>query len=313
MDPQTGGLRPGDHRDTTQSAGSNSAPAFSPTGEAVAFVSQRTPNVNLSGDRVLVVKSFSSAEERVFDAPNPAGFELQWAPDGRSLLTTGRDALGVEGILRVDLQTGDTTLLAADVPTCASGCSPKGWFPDGRSIYFLKPVTAGASRGPQLLVRRNLETGADEEIARYDTADDHAYLTVSPDGNWLAAWSRDSAAGVAALTVRPVHGGEPRTLVRVDNDPPTELSSLAWSADSRQVLYARHDGAGSSLWRASIDGSGTTNLGRLTGHVYHIALDSTGRRLAYSTRVQSYSVWVMENFLGWAAPRPASIKNPNKR
>ena len=87
-------------------------------------------------------------------------YAYTWAPDGRSLLTQGRDFKGRWGTYQIDAQTGDLSPLASinreNLPY------PK-WSPDGKSLYFSRQIPGGKEFA---LIQWDLASGNEKELIR---------------------------------------------------------------------------------------------------------------------------------------------------
>jgi dipeptidyl aminopeptidase/acylaminoacyl peptidase len=100
---------------------------WSPDGEAVATVLARSPGA------LLVVRVEDGARTRIPVSPALELRDLAWAPDGRSMLVTGRaPADEFFGLFEVDLQAGT----ARRVASFRGDISDPLYHPDGRSIAF---------------------------------------------------------------------------------------------------------------------------------------------------------------------------------
>ena len=293
--------------------GSNSRPDWSPDGEYLSYVSQRGPAVRGATSRVLVIRSLRTGEERELrpgiDISNRISVP-RWSPDSRSLVTLGRNRKGRFDIYQIDAETGAHKML---VPSPARGGFPVG-LPDAKSL-----IVARGHEGIISLIVRNIETGSERTL--YRSRHIHAWA-LSPDSRQvtLAANSEDQirdpveTEGVFnsnVLLVLPVTGGEAREIMRV---PKTEeFQALAWTPDSRHVLYIRqtassHPSTRPPVWRVPASGGESlrTDLVFWPSELKSFRYHPDGRRLVYNTAgggpegAPRKEVWVLENFL----PKP---------
>ena len=84
---------------------------------------------------------------------------------------------------------------------------------------------------------RNLDTGAEKELYRFDT---YINISLSPDGKWLASSHPKS------LKLMPAIGGEPRELYRFKEEYNLERP-VTWSADGKYILFSEKQ-AGQDGW-----------------------------------------------------------------
>lgn len=225
------------------------------------------------------------------------------------LLASGRDYKG--SLIRfftplIDTQTGKTSLIIETGSTCSEGCAPKGWFPDGRSIYFKRAVLT-ENRDKLIatrIMRRDLASGEEKEIFRFDPGelDSRNFATLSPDGRQFAAWEKKG--NNKAIVLISTDTGAKRELLRVDADADNTQSlgtpvGLAWIPDSRYVIFGKRGARDQSteLWRVDVESGKPEKIGAVANSVHDIVVHPKGTRIAYSTREAKSEVWVMDNFL----------------
>ncbi len=122
-------------------------------------------------------------------------------------------------------------------------------------------------------------------------------MSVSPNGQWLAFSSHDSAAHECVLNVMPVSGGAARELLRLK--PPEDVWGIVWTPDGRHLLFVRRNltEERSDLCRVAVEGGEPQSLGLALNIMSQMSIHPDGRRIAYSYGLPRSEVWVMENFL----------------
>lgn len=220
----------------TKFAGRNSAPALSPGGSQLAYLSRRgTENFGRDA-RVIVVQALGSGEERELAVPMAHLESLQWSPDETHLLVSGSDGKGRGGLFLVRVKDGDTKLFAAEAGGPSRGFA--GVFSaDGSTVYYL--------RSDDELRARQVSDGEEKVLLKGQALQ---YLAVSADGNTLAV-------GVAgnAIRITPLRGDGVARLV-----PFPGLTGLHFSdgfVASRKT----------ELWEVASDGSAVKQLVKLPG------------------------------------------------
>ena len=290
--------------------GRNIAPAWSPDGKKLAYLSQRSGQTYWGGFWTLVVRGPDTGEEQelALDFGNVDTYQPRWSPDGHRLLLTGSDQQGRQGFYTVNLATDAVLPLVQAGPE--EFVEEPAWSPDGGTLYYSREQ--GHS---DQIVAKDLETGEETVLLRDDRATGgFTFLSLSPDGRWLAfIWSsrspRQTEIRTTGLHVMPAIGGESRELLR--RDAPGTISGmvgLAWTPGGRELIFGTtvapyepqgREGRGAvrALWRISVEGGEPTPVGLTLGGLRHISLHPDGRRLAFDAGHYEAEVWVMENFL----------------
>jgi Tol biopolymer transport system component len=267
--------------------GISRTPDWSPDGKFLAY---------LRGGQI-VIRSAETGEERELKpkARSLRGLALRWAPDGKFLVVPGIDNEGRRGLMHVDVQTGDATLLVPllerDTYFPRFDCSP-----DGKTIFY---VSQDAPEGnDRTLFAWDLQTRRETALVRRRSL---GSFSVSPDGRWLVltAWGEPTNSQV--LFIMPAAGGDLRELVRIDTEESNGRVTPLWTPDGRWVIFAK--GARGKptrdvqLWRVPAEGGEPTRLDVTIDNLWRLRLHPDGRRIAFDTSGGKAEVWVLENFL----------------
>jgi Tol biopolymer transport system component len=202
----------------------------------------------------------------------------QWSPDGRSLVVSGRDSKGRDGVYRIDAQTGVTS---AVVYTQGLGAFPR-WSVDGKKIYYYEPSASS-------LKERDLASGAEREIVRHPNLG--RVSAPSPDGVYLMAWVDPPTGDQGLLLVTLADGQQREFPVKGLTD------SFAWTPDGQAVLALTKDGARKNLFRVPINGEAPQKLDTWPDGADGFSLSPDGRRVAFLMGKRGAEVWALENFL----------------
>jgi TolB protein len=179
--------------------------------------------------------------------------------------------------------------------------------PDSKELFYL----SSSKEQGQRILRRNLETGAEQDLYRPTGA--NTLFALSPDGRQLVIAemprptplpARKSPDGPQifsfgtghAVKLVPAAGGEPRELVKAEGI----IGALAWTPDGRYVVLQRLFKERTELWRVSAAGGEPEKLDVTLPKMMHLSIHPDGRRIAFASflpRAVKTEVWVLKNFL----------------
>jgi serine/threonine protein kinase/Tol biopolymer transport system component len=207
-------------------------------------------------------------------------------PDGRYIVF-GAYRDDQFGVWRLDTKTGAVTQLTTNLafyPTLT---------PDGRSVIHTQVVASGKSP----LHRTAIEGGAATPLASFNAR----RPVVSPDGRWIACnFNDEQQGGEWHIAVVPIEGGEPARVLQLpgftDSEAPPERP-LAWTPDSRALLYINDEGKASNIWLVPLEGGPHRQLTHFTeGRIFNLALSSDGRRLVLARGSTTTDIVLFRNF-----------------
>ncbi len=275
--------------------GSSSLPYWSPDGQYLAYVSQRGARPVGLGSSVIVIHSIKTGEEREISLKLSYFGLGPWSPDGRSLLMSGSDTTGHQGIFRIDVGTASVTPILLSEPGTSAISSD--WSPDGKAVFFWRYLGSAKSIS---IVERDLETGREKELYRAAFPSYIVGLTLSPDGRQLA-FRLDATDNNApeALMVIPTSGGEPRKLLGLREPEYFSFGSITWTPDSHYIVFAKTQVSlqKTGLWRIPAEGGAPEKLELAMDSVSGLRFHPDGQRIAFTAGLNKSEVWVMENFL----------------
>jgi Tol biopolymer transport system component len=262
-------------------------PAWSPDVRHLAFLDYPGGNWALSSGR-LAIRSVYTGETRYLEFPFLAGATLHWTENG--LLVVGTHD-GVSGIYRLDLSSGDVSLLQERPREGWNGLTIS---PDGRTYYF--------HRDNSEILARDIATGSETLLGRIEGVTRR--MGISPDGSTLAMRvPPDLGMGGhtsvdSRLFVLPTAGGEAREIYQGEALRATTF--LEFTPDNRYVVGASF-WQPEGVWRIPVDGS-SEPLKILEGEAPRsFRLSSDGRRIAYwdwQDPEGSTELWVIEGLVG---------------
>ena len=243
----------------------------------------------------------SGAEKAVPLLRRPLNYP-QWlgpSPDGRSVTLEAFDEGYKDrnyGILLIDPASGAIDRMVESSCDMSWKKGPirldPSWSPDGKAIYY--KCRDRDAKDVLLVMRRDVETGAEQPI--YRTSLYPGELILSPDGTRFAFEQRDPAAGKASVLMSmDAASGEMKELDRVPEF--VGFQALAWTADSRRVLYCKKQAGGSELWWVPAGGGTPERLAPLGQSIFTLAMDPAGKRIAWTAKSTTSEIWALENLL----------------
>jgi len=271
--------------------GSNGSPDWSPDGRFLAYASDRSPVPPVERSRTIVIRSLESEQERDV-TPRLARFrQLLWSADGHSFLVVGQDMKGIEGIFRVDAQSGEAALALAKQPGEYLDLAARSV--DGKKIIIVRSVGK-----VQRVSLRDLATGVEKELPVGVAT---TWAAVSPDDRSVLFRTWEQASRSYRMTVVSVADGTVRHVVEV-REPEfiPGFGGLAWSPDGEQIWFvkASNDAQDSfALWRVPFKAGDPEPTGLTAERLRDLRFHPDGRRFAFTAGRPKYEVWVLENFL----------------
>jgi Tol biopolymer transport system component len=315
IDPGTGRPLAPPEAVKSQRAGIRMGPDWSPDGKRLAYKSFAGPADRARGHaQISVLDLMTGQETRVatsLTSPNPY-MGVRWSPDGSSVLLLGNGSVSESGIHRVDIPGGETRLLVSFPPQKV--CLQAAWSGDGKSIFYF------LGNNPSRLLRRDLASGTDVELASMSAPVGRPRLAVSPDGQRVAFTSMEMVSDPPTLMIIPAAGGPAREVFKLGDRGGAQW--LVWSPDGKEIwlkLYrSAPDGKGQpsvEFLGVSPDGGAvrTLEMGATQGdksapwHVWNamdLRIHPDGRQVAYWTGQSKLELWALENFL----PPPLKAK-----
>jgi TolB protein len=220
---------------------SSRPPAWSPTGELLAYGTARTITVvhpDGSGRRVLV--------------RDQAAWGFSWSPDGTSIAYPTEDGISV-----VDVRTGISRLLREQ-----KGAWRPAWSPDGKRIAFLGDVREGDDDVERVLVMNADGSGLHAIGPSLNPGQTPSW---SPDSTRLAYGDSVEEGPGAVVVVNATSG---QVLVRIPPLAGVESDLPSWSPDGTRIAFLRAERSGDpasiegDVWVARSDGSAPVQVTR---------------------------------------------------
>lgn len=288
LDPKTGSLSTSAERATKLFIGANRSPIFSPDGEFLAYISERSYGSGRFPTPVICIQSLASSETRELIPELEYMHYIRWFAGGKKFITHGFDKKGRTGLFSIDTQTGESDLLLE--------CQQEEYipeldvFPDGQRIVYKRWEQGKGGEAHVMSIRiRDIQSGKEEEIYRRENAFQTHYVALSSDGKWIAF---DDRVPLRTLKVIQSAGGEPAELWRMESGE--SIVSLAWRPGSQELFFVKPADP-NQLWRVSLEDKVPQRIDLSMRGMREFQFHPDGKRIAFYAGYLEAEVWVMEN------------------
>jgi hypothetical protein len=199
-----------------------------------------------SGVIASITVSGLAKTSRIADCPYAA--DPAWSPSDRAIAFVG-DCLGSGAMVLHIVNADGSGLRSLGPPSRDQREQGPSWAPDGQEIAVGSAGDSGDQWSSRTIVVVKTDSGERRHLAR-------GYAPAwSPTGEWIAYLRQDSsfASPPSIRLIRP-DGSEDRELLgsgdaRVTQWDSWVMSSLVWSSDGVQLMFARP----SALWAVAVD------------------------------------------------------------
>jgi Tol biopolymer transport system component len=270
--------------------GANKSPDFSPDGESLAYISERSYGPGRFTTPVICIQSLDSGETRELVTELDYMHYIRWSADGKSFYSHGFDRKRRTGLYSIDSQTGKLDLLLI--------CEEEEYipeldvFPDGKRIVYKMWEQRKRGEGYIMSIRiRDIQSGQEEEIYRHENASQTSYVALSSDGEWIAF---DDRVRLPTLNVIGTTGGEAEELCRMEFGE--SLTSLDWRPGSQEIFFIKSDKP-NQLWRVNLEDKEPQRIDFSMRNMRELRFHPDGKRIAFYAGYVEAEVWVMENLL----------------
>ena len=269
----------------TQDRFAVSSPRWSPNGEQIAFLSRIGQGKDAT-NQIYLLSMLGGEAKQITKAPrgvqhfawNPNSTAIAYAalnePKNKTEIEKGITAFEITNndvfigsqplpahIWLVNTKTaenkrltdGDWSLPLVIPPSAPS--SPFSWSPDGKTILFVKVVSAYSGDGQERTIQiLNVADGKYKALTERTKFE--AYPNFSPDGNKISYWYKKGNinGSVNELWIANATGGEGKPISAQLN---IDLFLSAWMPDNKAFLTGGHNDNKTSMWSMDLNGKNT--------------------------------------------------------
>jgi eukaryotic-like serine/threonine-protein kinase len=182
----------------------------------------------------------------------------------------------------------------------AEGRMGVSWAPDGKTLAL-----AGLPAEGDGIFLLSLDTGERSQLTSSQPYFDNLPV-FSPDGRWIA-FTRDFGYSTQEIFVIPARGGTARQLT-FDREP---TYGAAWTADSREIVFASNRGVGGeSLWRIAVEGGAPSRFSATPEGGFYPSISRQVNRLVYTELFKDTNIYAYES-PGFESPSaPGRFEGP---
>ena len=243
-------------------------PALSPDGNQVAFA--WTGEGAANAGRHIYVKPVRGGEPRQLSFGEENDALPAWSPDSREIAFLRR-------ISRSEFEVHTVPSSGGPDRKITKAGDGVGWSPYGRSLAIAGVPNSEGNAGIHIY---SLADSQDHPLTNEPNTTDTAPAW-SPDGRWIAFIRTKPANEI--YVVASAWNRKPQAAKRLTFDKRYKQRRLAWTPDSREILYstAREYG-GEGLWRVPVNGGAARRVSSTLLFAGNPSLSRSGTRLAYT-------------------------------
>ena len=203
-----------------------------------------------------------------------------WTPDGKYVTFVREMSDGKGDVLRVPASGGPEQKLTETF-------SWASWSPDGKTLAVRDVAAPGEGKSIFLV---NPETGQRIRLTTPEPTVSDSAPRFSPDGK-MVAFARQLSGNVADIFVVPVGGGTPRQLTF---EKFNIWGRLAWTSDSREIVFNAIRRELRGLWRISAQGGTLTQMTVNARNPINPDISRQGNKLAFTEYANDSNLWLYQ-------------------
>ncbi len=297
----------------TRGAKSATAPAFSPDGRLLAFLSKRTEK-----NQIWMMPVQGGEAERITDDEGDIS-AFEFSPDGSRIAYLMKDPETEEeekekkekrDVILVDQNFKNSHIYTVTTTRDAEGnrktervtegdfqVNSLDWSPDGLRIVFAhQPDPRINTRDEQDISTISADGGSANRLVVRPGVDSNPLF--SPDGKWIGFTSsggKPEPIGLGDVYVVPAGGGTPKKLVET---PDRSGNLLAWSQDGRSIYVLESARTSSQVLAVPVEGDSPRAVATGDGVFRAVSVSSSAGEMAFTYEELEEPVEVYRSSVG---------------
>lgn len=264
----------------TSFTGSERGPSFSPDGNQLAF-SWDGPRED---NRDIYIKQVGPGDPVRLTTDPAEDLSPRCSPDGKWIAFLRKEPSRTASVYVIPALGGPERKLEG---TAVAGFMRSGldWSPDGQWLVISTLMPGGQSTGLTMI---SVETGEARRLTSPTAPQSDSEARFAPDGSALSFLREGEGLMILPLSPGWAPREQPRRLMV---DVPGPIRSIAWSADSRDLIISAGFEERSYLWRVSTGQDPTARRLPFGESATDAEVARRGERLAFSRYDRELNIW----------------------
>ncbi len=268
----------------TQMSRGGSHPRWSPDGKRIYFRKNGISSAPSDGGKMRRHSGFVQ-DENGLSVQYPGGGN-SISSDGKSIVFSGWEKSTGRGIYTIPVEGGDPKQITN------KGQYPC-WSPDGNWIAYLADESIDDKKPIATIFKIPREGGESIKITSASDLVTAGGFDWSPDGKWIAYFSKKENTLLGTLNLIPTDGGESKEICRVQHIIPH--NEISWSPDGHQIAFTSKG----KIWIVSANGGEPVEVKTdVDANAAMLDWSPDGKKFAFSGNSGGKpEFWFMEDFL----------------
>ena len=285
----------------TSYPGNEVTPSFSPDGSQVVFAWDGESGNNYD----IYVKQIGPGSPRQLTKDPADEVRPRWSPDGKWIAFLRTQANNTAGVYVIPAGGGLENKVGdafAVFPVYLQGLD---WSPDGKWLAITQRASPESQPGLALL---SFETREIRQITSPPAPLQDVRAVFAPDGHALAFQRMGPGGGSRSLMLLALSGSlQPRGEARkMTTGISTPITSVSWTADSRDLVISAGVNEGAALWRLPASGGSSPELLAFAREgAYDPFVSRGGDRMVFRRFTIEWHIWSLELDAAGRATGPA--------